>query len=284
MIADLGLLDSLVGVSDDCNWPPEVREKTLVARTRVDLAGLTAAQIGELVDVAGSDSHSLYAVDAELLAELAPDLVITQDLCAVCAVSSGDLASACRLGSDVFSINSRTLDEVAEGVVVLAERLAVRERGLAVAASMRAKIDAVRDAVAGLERRRVFVAEWIDPPYGSGHWVPEMVDAAGGSDVLSSPGGYSFKASWEAVLDAGPELIVVAACGFDVEQSLSRSGGLRLPVRTAVVDGDAYFSRPAPRLADGVRQLGHLLHPDHVADPGLPCEWLPTGSYAPVSA
>jgi iron complex transport system substrate-binding protein len=277
------MLDSLVGVSDDCNWPPEVRQKPLVARTRVDLTGLTAAQIDELVGATASESHSLYAVDAELMADLAPDLVITQDVCQVCAVSSGDLASACPLGVEVMSINSRTLGDVFESVVAVAERLGARERGVAIADGMRAKLDEVRSAVAGLERRRVFVAEWMDPPYGSGHWVPEMVDAAGGESVLSSPGEYSFKTSWGTVLDAEPELIVVAACGFDIEQAMARAGGLQLPVRTAVVDGDAYFSRPAPRLADGARQLGHLLHPDRVADPGLPCEWLPLGDYAPVS-
>jgi iron complex transport system substrate-binding protein len=284
IIADLGLLDSLVGVSDDCNWPPEVRDKPLVARTRVDLAGLTAAQIDELVDATASSSHSLYAVDAELMAELAPDLVITQDVCEVCAVSSGDLASACPLGVEVFSINARTLDEVAQSVIALGRRLGERDRGVAVAAAMRAKIDAVSRAVAGLERRKMFVAEWMDPPYGSGHWVPEMVAAAGGANLLSRPGEYSFKTSWKAVLDAEPELIVVAACGCDLERALAHTGGLRLPVRSVVVDGDAYFSRPAPRLADGVRQLGHLLHPGHVSDPGLPCAWLPMGVYAPVSA
>jgi len=284
VIADLGLIDSLVGVSEDCDWPPEVRTKPLVARTRVDLSGLSAAQIDELVDAEASGSHSLYAVDAGLMAGLAPDLVIIQDVCEVCAVSSGDLASACPIGAEVFSINVRTLADVLAGVVDLAGRLGVRERGVAVAGKMRSTIDAVRDATAGADRRRVFVAESIDPPYGAGHWVPEMVEAAGGSSVLASPGEYSTKTSWEAVLDAEPELIVVAACGFDVERTMARAGGLCLPVPTVVVDGDAYFSRPAPRLADGVRQLGHLLHPERVEDPGLPCEWLPVGAFAPVAA
>jgi iron complex transport system substrate-binding protein len=275
MIADLGLLDSLVGVSEDCNWPPEVRAKPLVARTRVDLNGLSAAQIDELVNASGSGSHSLYAVDAALMDELRPDLVITQDVCQVCAVSSGDLETACPIGTEVFSINARTLDEVFASILHLAERLDVPERGPAVVDSMRAKIDAVREAVDGLERPRVFVAEWMDPPYGSGHWIPEMVAVAGGENLLSSPGRPSFATSWEEVLESEPELIVLAACGFNLEQSLERCGSLALPVPTVVVDGDAYFSRPAPRLADGVRQLGHLLHPDALEDPRLPCERLP---------
>lgn len=275
MIAELGLLDSLVGISEDCNWPPEVASKPLVARTRVDVSGLTGAEIDRLVNASTSESHSLYAVDAQLMDELAPDLVITQDLCEVCAVSSGDLATACPIGTDVLSMNPHSLDDVVKSVIALADRLGVHQRGVALAEAINTKLDAVRSAVEGLQRRRVFVAEWMDPPYGSGHWLPEMVEAAGGTNLLSKPGEYSFATTWEAVLGEEPELIVLAACGFSLEQALERTGELRLPVRTVVVDGDAYFSRPAPRVADGVRQLAHLIHPDAVADPGLPYTELP---------
>jgi iron complex transport system substrate-binding protein len=275
IIAELGLLESLVGVSEDCNWPPEVTRKPLVARTRIDVSSLSSAQIDALVSASSSQDHSLYAVDAELMAELHPDLVITQDLCQVCAVSSGDLATACPLGSAVFSMNPRSLDDVIDSVVDLADRLGSRDRGREVADAMRVTIAGVRAAVAGRRRPRVFVAEWIDPPYGSGHWLPEMVEAAGGTNVLSSPGEYSFATTWATVLGAAPELIVVAACGFSLDQAVARADGLRLPVRTVVVDGDAHFSRPAHRLADGVCQLAHLIHPDCVPDPGLPYAELP---------
>src|SRR5579859_5827981 len=193
MIAELGLLDSLVGISEDSNWPPEVLSKPLVARTKIDVSGLTAAQIDAFVNESAAVSHSLYAVDAQLMDELHPDLVITQDLCEVCAVSSGDLATACPIGTEVFSMNPRSFDDVVESVITLAERLGVRERGVDVAERMRTKVDAVRTAVAGLDRPRVFMAEWMDPPYGSGHWLPEMVEAAGGVNVLSKPGEYSFR-------------------------------------------------------------------------------------------
>jgi iron complex transport system substrate-binding protein len=275
IIAELGLLDSLVGISEDSNWPPGVASKPLVARTKIDVSGLTAAEIDALVNASASESHSLYAVDAQLMDELRPDLVITQDLCEVCAVSSGDLATACPIGTEVFSMNPRGFDDVVESVIMLADRLGVHDRGVAVAETMRAKVDEVRAAVAGRERPRVFVAEWMDPPYGSGHWLPEMVEAAGGTNLPSKPGEYSFATSWETVLGEEPELIVLAACGFSLEQALERTTELRLPVRTVVVDGDAHFSRPAPRLADGVRQLAHLLHPEAVADPGLPFQELP---------
>lgn len=282
IIAELGLLDSLVGVSDDCNWPPEVAEKPLVARTRIDVSGLTSAQIDELVNTSASDGHSLYAIDAELLDALKPDLVITQDLCAVCAVSSGDLSTACPIGAEVWSMNPRRFDDVVESVIALAERLGVRDRGLRLADDMRAKVEAVRQAVAGRDRPRVFIAEWMDPPYGSGHWLPEMVEAAGGSNVLSSPGEYSFETTWEAVLAEKPEMIILAACGFNLDQALQRTKDLRLPVRTVVVDGDAQFSRPGPRIADGVRQLAFLIHPESAEDPGLPYSELPRAEYSPT--
>lgn len=281
MIAELGLLDWVVGVSEDCNWPAEVSEKPLVARTRIDVSGLSSAEIDAVVNATASQSHSLYAVDAQLMGELGPDLVITQDLCEVCAVSSGDLTTACPIGSEVFSMNPRSLGDVVESVITLADRLGVRERGDAVAEAMRAKVEAVRIAVVGLARPRVFVAEWIDPPYGSGHWLPEMVEAAGGTNVLSKAGEYSFATTWATVLGEAPELIVLAACGFSLAQALERTTDLRLPVRTVIVDGDAHFSRPAPRIADGVRQLAHLIHPDAVADPGLAFAELPVGVAQP---
>jgi len=275
MIDELGMLDSLVGISEDCNWPPEIASKPIVARTRIDVAGLTSAQIDEIFTAAKSKSHSLYAIDAQLMDDLRPDLVITQDLCEVCAVSSGDLATACPIGAEVYSMNPRTLDQVVDSVVALSDKLGVRQRGLAVAQTMRAKVEAVREAVSGRGRPRVFVAEWMDPPYGSGHWLPEMVQFAGGMNVLSQPGEYSFATTWQDVLAEHPDLVVVAACGFNLEQALDRTHDLRLPVRTVVVDGDAYFSRPAPRIADGIRQLGHLIHPEVVVDPGLPYAELP---------
>jgi len=277
MIFELGLFDSLVGVSQDCNWPAEVSDKPLVARNRIDVSGLAAAQIEEIVSSSKREAHSLYSVDAELMTELRPDIVITQDLCEVCAVSSGDLSTACPIGVEVYSMNPRSLADVVESVVALANRLGVPEKGAEVAHGMEDRILAVRAAVAGLPSPRVFVAEWMDPPYGSGHWLPEMVQAAGGTNVLSRPGEFSFETTWDAVLAEKPDLVVMAACGFSLEQSLERLQDLRLPVRTVVVDGDAHFSRPAPRVADGIRQLAHLIHPGAVPDPGLPfAELTPT--------
>lgn len=274
-IAELGLIDQLVGVSEDCNWPTEIQDIPVVTRTRVDLDDLSAGQIDRLVNAHpgpdhGGRVHSLYAVDDELLRALQPDLVITQDLCEVCAVSSGDLATACPIGVEVFSMNQRTLGDVIEGVSALAGRLGAPANGSALVERMRAKLENVERSVNGRRRPRVFIAEWMDPPYGSGHWIPEMVEWAGGENLLSSPGEYSFPTTWETVLELQPEVIVLAACGFSLEQSLAHIGDLRLPVRAFVVDGDSYYARPGPRVADGVRQLAYLLHSAALPDPMLP--------------
>ena len=275
MLAALGLLDSVVGVSDDCNWPPEVRGKAVVARVRLDVSELPSAEIDRIVGRGVATGESLFALDAGLLASLQPDLIITQDLCSVCAVSGGLLATACPVGVETWSMNQRTYDQVADSVVALAERLGVRERGDEVAAAMRAAAAETRAAVAGLARPRVFLAEWLDPPYVAGHWLAEMVEIAGGESVLGRRGEDSVPTTWEDVLAERPDLVVVAACGFTLEQALDHADELALPLRTVLVDGDAYFARPGQRLADGLRQLAHLFHPEAVPDPGLPAVELP---------
>jgi iron complex transport system substrate-binding protein len=270
IIADLGLINSLVGVSEECRWPPDVVGKPVVTAARQDLSALSSTEIDQAVRSALQDGQSLYAVDADMIAELRPDLIITQDLCAVCAVSSGDLATACPVDAEILSLDPRTLDDVAASVRHLASRLGAVERGATIVHEMREKLDGVRDAVRGHPQRRVFVAEWIEPPFCAGHWLPEMVEIAGGSDVLGRAGQPSRQTSWETVIDTDPELVVIAACGFSAPEAADRASDLRLPYPTVIVDGDSYYSRPAPRLADGVQQLGHLLHPSALRDPGLP--------------
>jgi iron complex transport system substrate-binding protein len=270
MIADLGFIDSLVGVSAECRWPPEVVGKPVVTAARLDSATLSSLEIDEVVRESLRDGRSLYSVDADLIAELAPDLIVTQDLCAVCAVSSGELATACPVGAEVLSLDPRTLREVGESVGILAAWLGVAARGEEIVADMWETIEAAAAAVRGLPRRRVFFAEWIDPPFCAGHWLPEMIERAGGVDILGRAGDPSYPTTWGEVIAAGPELVVIAPCGFGAEEAAERAAGLRLPCPAVAVDGDSYYSRPAPRLADGVRQLAHLFHPDAVPDPGLP--------------
>jgi iron complex transport system substrate-binding protein len=264
------LEDSLVGVSDECRWPPRLIGKPIVSSARIDPQTLSSAEIDERVRQSTADGRSLYAVDADLVERLKPDLIVTQDLCAVCAVSSGDLASACPLDTEIVSLDPRSLGEVAETVGTLARRLGVEARGREIVAEMWQKVRSVEQAVAGRTPVRVFLAEWIDPPYCPGHWIPEMIERAGGVSVLGQINEPSHAVSWEQVLAEAPDLIVIAPCGFDAGGAAERAADLDLPCRAVAVDADSYYARPAPRLADGVRQLGHILHPDAVADPGLP--------------
>src|SRR3954454_550665 len=223
IVADLGLIDSLVAVSEECAWPPEVRAKPKVTAARVDSATLSSAEIDRVVKQSLGDSNSLYTVDARLIDELRPDILITQDLCTVCAVSSDDLATACPVGAEIISLDPGTLGEVADTVVVLGRRLGAEAAAERIAEEMRAKIEAVRSAVAGLPRRRVFVAEWIEPPFCAGHWVPEMVAAAGGEDVMGMAGQPSHETTWDEVLARAPELVIFAPCGFLAAEAAERA-------------------------------------------------------------
>ena len=270
IIAELGHADSLVGVSDECRWPAGVVGKPVVTAARIDTSALTSREIDSAVRASLEQGGSLYAVDAALMEELRPDLIVTQDLCAVCAVSSGDLATAFPLDVEVLSLDPRTLGGVAETFRVLARRLGTPDRGRELADEFDSKIRSVADAVQELGRRRIFFAEWLDPPFCAGHWIPEMIALAGGADVLGRPGEPSHTTDWDAAFERQPEFVILAPCGFGAEEAVRRSEGLSFPCPAVAVDGDGYYSCPGPRLADGVRQLGHIFHPHAVEDPGLP--------------
>jgi iron complex transport system substrate-binding protein len=276
IICELGLADSLVGVSEECRWPPSVLGKPVVSAARIDPSALSSVEIDEAVRSSLRDGRSLYTVNADLIDTLDPDLIVTQDLCAVCAVSSGELASACPVGAEVVSLDPRTFREVADSVRLLARRLGVAERGEEIATRMVETAGQVASTVRGLPRPRVFFAEWLEPPFCAGHWLPEMIELAGGVSVLGTAGEPSRRTNWEAVLALEPDLVVVGPCGFGVEEAAARAEGIAWPCPAVAVDGDGYYSRPAPRLAEGVRQLAHLFHPEAVPDPGLPA--IPLGA------
>jgi len=276
IIAELGLLSSLVGVSEECRWPAEVVGLPVVTAARIDPSELSSLEIDEAVRAALREGRSLYAVDAALVAELAPDVIVTQDLCAVCAVSSGELASACPVGAEVISLDPRTFGEVAESIRLLGARLGVADRAEEIAHRMGRTAQTVAAAVSGLPPRRVFFAEWLEPPFCAGHWLPEMIGLAGGDDVLGRSGEPSFATTWETVFAHEPELVLVGPCGFGAGDAAARASEIDWPVPAVAVDGDAYYSRPGPRLADGVVQLAHLFHPEAVPDPGLPA--IPLGA------
>lgn len=257
IVADLGLVGSLVGRSHECQWPREVLTIPVVSSSRIDSAVLDGRQIDEAVRTAVEKGEALYAVDGGLLASLRPDVIITQDLCKVCAVSGAEIAD---VGAKVISLGPCTLSEVAESVRYLARELGVADRGEELAGAMIRRIERVRQAVAGKKRPRVFVAEWIDPPFACGHWIPEMVQAAGGDEVMGRAGERSVPTTWDAVRAAQPELVIAAPCGFDEERSAREAAGIAGDCPVVAVDADRYFVRPAPSLARGVEILARIFH------------------------
>lgn len=275
IVGALGLASSLVAVSQECDWPPQVRGLPIVTAARLDTRALGGREIDRAVRTALAEGRPLYAVDEELIERLRPDVILTQDLCEVCAVSSKDV---CAVDAQVVSLDARTIGELEQGIVALAERLGVRERGAALVEEFRAKLARVEESVHDLERRRTFVAEWLDPPFAAGHWVPEMVARAGGEQILGRAGEASYATSWKEVRAGHPELVVLAPCGYDAGRAAREAEAdvPTLPCRIVAVDAQSYYSRAGPRLADGVAQLAFLLHPGHVPDPGLP--WLPVAA------
>ena len=284
MVGALGLLDALVGVSAECDFPAAARGKPVVTGARVDTSALGSLTIDAAVREALKEGRSLYAIDEELIGRLAPDLILTQDLCTVCAVSSGEVA-LCGIEAETMVLDAHTIEEICDCVLALGARLGVPERAAEVVRAMREQVAGVEAAVAGAagaeagtggagapgRRPRVFVAEWLEPPFAAGHWVPEMVAAAGGVEVLGRAGQPSYPTTWDAVRAARPDLVVLAPCGFDATRAAAEAGLVPdLGCRVIAVDANAYYSRPAPRVADGVVQLAHFLYPEAVADPGLP--------------
>jgi iron complex transport system substrate-binding protein len=275
IIAALGLAGSLVGRSHECNFPAEVQTAPIVSASRIDTESIASADIDRAVRAALADGRPLYAVDAELLEELKPDLIVTQDLCEVCAVPSGEVRRVAHVDVETLSLDPRDLAGIEESIRTLARHLGAAAAGEQLAQAMHHRIHMVHEAVRGLARPRVFVAEWLDPPFAAGHWVPEMVDIAGGEEVLGRPRERSYETTWQAVAATAPHLVVLAPCGFDLERTVSEAAGLpAMRARVIAVDGDAAYSRPGPRVAEGVAQLAHLLHPDEVEAPALPAREL----------
>ncbi|MCH1865825.1 cobalamin-binding protein [Nocardioides sp. CFH 31398] len=265
----LGAGDDVVGVTFECDHPPEARSRRVVSTSAMP-EGLDPAGIDAWVADAARRGVDLYRLDAGALADLDAELVLTQDLCAVCAIDVDTVAGALgHLGStaDVLTVDPHTLDEVWDSVLRIGEAVGRPEAAASLVADLRGRLDAVAARVAGRPRPRVAVLEWPDPPYAPGHWVPEMVTAAGGENVLGEPGARSVRTTWEALAATQPDVVVVAACGYDLPATTAMAERIRaeglLPdhVRLHPVDADAHWVRPGPRLVDGVEELAAALHP-----------------------
>jgi iron complex transport system substrate-binding protein len=281
----LGLADQIAGVSHECDYPPEARTKPVLIHSRITQPQSAAAidtQVREFL----ARGESLYSVDLTALREIEPDVIITQDLCHVCAATPDDLGAALAHLSrqpKIVTLNPHSLADVCADIRAVGAATGCAEQADKVVAEFESEIEKVERAVAGLPRPRVVCLEWLDPPYVAGHWVPEMVERAGGTDVLGHAGKPSFRLEWETILAAKPEVIVVMPCGYSLEQVEKEFRDMKLPTgwqdmpaaksgSVFLVEASGYFSRPGPRLAKGTAILAEAIHPGKVAQLPPPCE------------
>jgi iron complex transport system substrate-binding protein len=281
MLFALGAGPEVVGVTHECDFPPEALEVDNVTRDRLP-PGLDAHEIDEAVRAHTEAGEAIYELDAEVLRGLQPDLIVTQALCAVCAVSADDVRAVAKdIESQpaVLSLDSMTLGEVLGDIRTLAQALDRKDEGVDLVQDCAARIDAVRLAVRGAAPKRVAALEWLDPVFAAGHWIPQMIEYAGGVDMLALPGEPSEVVEWAQVKAAQPEVVVVMPCGYDAEraQEEAYTFGDELEElgagQVVAVDASGLFSRPSHRLVDGLETLAHILHPDRVpAAPSRPLE------------
>jgi iron complex transport system substrate-binding protein len=276
MLFALGLGESVVGVTHECDFPPAASELPQLTAT-VMPEGLDAGGIDAAVKEIVGEGRALYSLDEEKLAELEPDLIVTQAVCDVCAVSFEDVVEvAARLPGQprVLQQDPSTLGEVLEDVARLGAAAGVTDRAAELRAELEGRLASVRAAVAGAGRPRTIALEWLDPPFVGGHWIPEMIEIAGGRDVAGRPAEKSPEIEWERLAGLEPDLVVVMPCGWYVEDSRAQAIEHRERIealgaaRVFAVDAASTYSRPGPRLVDGVELLAHLLHPDLADPPG----------------
>jgi len=281
----LGLGGSVVGVTHECDWPPEAATRAVVTASLIDTDELSSGEIDEAVSKAAGDGRALYAVDADRWAELEADTVIAQELCDVCAVSTDearDVVSMQKVSAEVVGFSPSTLEGILAGILELGSRFRAEAAAEELVTGLRTRLERVRSALAETQTSpRVFVAEWLEPPYSAGHWVPDMVEVARGTEVASMSGEPSHKMRWSDVAALQPDTVVLAPCGFDLDRTISEVMPLELSAhllgtpareegRVFAVDANASFSRPGPRVVDGIELLAYLLHPDVYPDPGVP--------------
>ncbi len=290
MVCALGLADSLVGVSHECDFPPEVKGKPVVVRCAMDLASLNLQQIDQAVTERVAQGGSVYAVDEVAIRRASPNLILTQDLCQVCAPSGNEATQALKAlipKPEIVWQTPHSLEDVYKDLLKLGEKTGTVERAEALIKETRQRIEKVRAVTAPLPKVRVFFMEWVDPIFCGGHWVPELIGWAGGVDGISKPNVDSIRIPWEEVVRLNPEVLVVSPCGYgtkdalkQAEQLKSRPGWKDLAAvqkgRVFVVDANSYFARPGLRLAMGLEMLAHFFHPEN-------CPWTgPAEAFAQV--
>ncbi len=280
IVCALGLSDRLVGVTHECDFPPAVRQKPRVTSSVIDSEGLSGAEIDQAVRDSLAEEATIYHLDRNLLDHLRPDLILTQELCDVCAVGTDlvkETVATLVRPPMVVSLEPRTLNEVLESVLTVGRLTGAEQRATELVQQLQARLDRVRQAVRERPVVPALTLEWVDPVFVGGHWVPEMVRIAGGRDVLGWAGQPSRQVTWREVADSHPEVVIAMPCGFGVERSAEELSRAALPSewdglpavradRVFVVDGSSYFNRPGPRLIEGVEILASLLHPEVFRD------------------
>jgi iron complex transport system substrate-binding protein len=281
MVHFAGAGDALVGVTHECDYPIGVEKLPRLTSSKIEGHAMTSAEIDAAVERHMTDTGSLYALNAGLLEELAPDLILTQGLCDVCAVSTSlveKAAAGLENEPEILTLNPTLLRDVLDDAVRISEALGRGDETREKISALEARLAGVRETVAGLPRPRVGCIEWLDPPFSAGHWVPEMAGVAGGEELFARPGEPSARLTWDEVLKAAPEVIILMPCGFDANRAVEEArrvlsglpGWGELPAvregRVWAVDANSYFSRPAPRLVEGVEILARVLHPEVFPD------------------
>jgi iron complex transport system substrate-binding protein len=277
MACALGLQEQLVGITHECDYPASIRNKPVVVRSAISPDTMTQAEIDRTVSELLRNGQSIYQVDEKLLQELAPDLILTQDLCQVCAPSGNEVSQALHAlprEPQILWLTPKSLRQIADNLSAIGEATGRLEKAEELIASGRAILDEIaKKAAQASSRPRVFCMEWLDPIYCTGHWVPEMVRIAGGVDELGREGTESVRLPWEDILAWKPEILLIMPCGYHLEQVIelapklcAREGWGELPAvqkgRVYAVDASSYFARPGPRVIEGIQLLAHLIHPD----------------------
>ena len=278
----LGLGDDVEGVTDGCDYPAGAANKPVVSRSRLAVGhGASAADVDGAVREALKEGEPLYALDTDLIRRIQPDVILTQDLCRVCAVPTGDVEDALDvLGchADVLSLDPHTVDDVLDDIIRVGEHTGRLTEARRLVDALLGRTARVEETAAGLGPVTTFPLEWLEPPFSGGHWVPDLIARAGGTPVLCEPGGHSRPLEWSQVAAAEPEVVVFMPCGYDLAAARKEAEGLtavgelqETPAwrngRVWVVDATSYFSRPGPRIVDGLELLAWVIHPDSFTEP-----------------
>ncbi len=277
IVYELGLGDSLTGVTHECDYPPEAVDKKRVIMSFIEPEKLTSREIDDVVAKNARDGKSTYLVKKEALIEANPDIILTQELCEVCAVSGNQVQEAVQvLGRtpEIIALEPKTLAGILETINIIGEATGTQARAKEITDRLGSRIEKIQLKLGNeRDRPRVFCLEWLDPPYVAGHWVPEMVETAGGDCGIGKPGEPSFKVTWDDIVEFAPHMLFIMPCGYNIEKTFkeldkvsSNEGWFALPATNRgeiyLFDANSYFSRPGPRVVDGLEILAKTIHPE----------------------